>query len=329
MRNTIGFKHLLIKEEHLTYEEVFVMTAISLVAESTEREGVYYVNYEDAMYFAFGKKFSYNDSMRFHFGLSSLENRGFFSVEEKINSHIVIAKVPFIVTPCEHHFVVIKRSDINRIFLSDIPNPKMLLTFYIQLMAMRDGSRQLDKEFRFKIVHMAKSFISKSTELNIKTVREYIKQLSSLKLIVVACPKRSCNDKERHVTCLYSSYEDIDALTSYINKYHSGKYYAPGTYFNDEYETLSYEEKANRYRGYLSKYRWLKEGKTYSREEVYQIKKACEEYNRKQLAKQKENLEKDMDFYPKLKDMSVFDDYDFSDLEKMDQFKIPGVNPFA
>lgn len=329
MKNTIGFKYSLIKEKRLTHDEVFTMVAIELAAEPSMKEGVFYVNYERALYITLGKMYTRSDWTRFLEAINELTKKGLFIVQDNLNNRMVLAKIPFIDTIVTRHFVILDKDEINKIFSSNVANSRMILTFYILLLSMRDGAWFLDKRVRYKVVHMSKSFIAKYTGVNIKTVSEYVQRLASLKVIAIASPKRLYSDTYRNLSCLYSSYSDLEALNIYIDLYHPGRYNILGSSFPDDFEALSDDERANRRRSYLTKYRWLKEGKTYSREEVYQIKKACEEYNRKQLAKQKENLEKDMDFYPKLKDMSVFDDYDFSDLEKMDQFKIPGVNPFA
>lgn len=325
MKENIGIKYSLIKNNYLTCEEVFTMIAISLAAEKTNKDGLYYVNYEDSIYFSLRKVYTRNDYTRFCLGLSALEKRGLFNVEEKINSHIVIAKVPFLVDKKDTNYILLEINEINRILDGNLGEAIRLLKFYIQLLSMRDGSKMIKNEYRFKIIHMPQWYIKKETGLNIKSIAKYLKTLEEKRVIAVSCPKNNSGAGRKKLSNFYSRYKDINILANYVDEIGKGRYLSPYGDFNE----VSSIEKMNRSRSYLAKYRWFKEGKTYSREEVYQIKKACEEYNRKQLAKQKENLEKDMDFYPKLKDMSVFDDYDFSDLERMDQYKLPGVNPFV
>lgn len=330
MKSSITVDFSIIRDKQLNADEVHTLIGLLFSAQSLGKKNTYFVNYEDALYSMYEKL---PDLGSFKLGVKALEKKGLIKLKEDISSVSKVFSIPFISKPKPGFWMTIKRNDILKITSCKRINKKELLRFYILLLSMRDVSRSLDDKYKFKIVNVGHALIEREVGLSDKTVSSYLKLLSSKKLIVVAKPRTSFA-VHSYFRNLYAAYEDKDILTSYVMNEYIDVYNVLGEDEVDEDNHVvidlnsMMEEKRNNSRKRLAMYGWMLRGKEYPIEDVYEIKKAVEEYNKRQRERYLEKLDTDNPCELVQKDMSIFDGYDFTQLERLDNIKVAGSEVF-
>ena len=163
----------------------------------------------------------------------------------------------------------------------------------------------------------------KKLNLNYRTISKYIELLRRLNLIILARPKYE-KGAEKGLQCYYALYEDYQSLRDFVNetgkKYHI-EYYKGSELAQDEIDGLHL-------RKYIAKYTWMKRGKEYPLEEVAEIKKAIEWYNKRNLEYYNRCIEEGVECELVQKNMSVFKKYDLSEYEDVKPKRIFDLDTF-
>ena len=334
MKDFFGVDVSLFRKYDLSPDAVCAFTGITMAAQKCKKfcgENYYFCSFIDIVYSLYDRRYTKKEEDSVNKGIHELLDKKIIRCEEFVEYKYLLAHFPYYME--KPGWTLFHRVDIRHILEQDKKNKKQILKFYMQLLGLRYGGRKISKKYKFKFVLFSQEDIARMLKLSEKTLRNYIQELMQLNIIVGAKPIKY--DVGGHKNNIYADALDRKLLQDYIENELEEEYCIIGETVIPETEKdveenkkINILRKKRDSRSYLAKYRWFKTGKKYSLEDIYYIKKACEEYNYRQIKQQEKSLAMGNIYEPTFKDMSVFDGYDFSDFERMEKIKVPG-DPFT
>lgn len=303
---------------------VFAMLGIILSSKKYLGDDEYIININVATHMLLGRNPNKSEMAHFKNGFQELINQGLIELKFDFDQYTSVIVAPF----CNQ---TIKKGEIwtripleaiHKIMGLDSVNCRDVLRLYIAMVFARNASKSMG-EYRFKIITSTQGYFAKKLNLNYRTISKYIELLRRLNLIILARPKYE-KGTEKGLQCYYALYEDYQSLRDFVNetgkKYHI-EYYKDSELAQDEIDGLHL-------RKYIAKYTWMKRGKEYPLEEVAEIKKAIEWYNKRNLEYYNRCLEEGVECELVQKNMSVFKKYDLSEYEDVKPKRIFDLDTF-
>lgn len=312
LTTTMGRKW--IEDFQLSGNAIMAMLGLKFSSTRYIAEDEFIVDYQTALYYLYEDDYQ-NHLDQFKDGLEELKKKRLYIELKDISKTAKVCKGSFFSSmELDAGWIRISLKNIRKVLSADGINSRNLLKLYIEMLLSRNGSYKLDPKFRYKIMTMPVNYYSKVLNLNERTISKYISVLCKLKLIVKAKPKHT-DIGGNFLRNYYAAYSDVKLLEEYLKKEVSTSYQICYTEkeVDQQKEIISF---ANDSRKKLAKYIWLLKGKEYPSHEVYEIKKAVQNYNDRQMAVYQNCLKKGKPCELVQKDMSIFDKYDFSEYEQ-------------
>ena len=200
------------------------------------------------------------------------------------------------------------QGDVDKIVKSNFANKVQVFRYYVYLMDSINTKTTVylvDGKFKNNIIgHQTQEQLSATSGLSTRTIMRYNTILEELKIIYVCrSGDFSIDDKG-----LISQFPNV--YGRYVNKDYIQKYALDYNQYKDGYRQVQKKKgETNDNRKLAQKYYWLCRGHQYSEEEISRIYGYVIQNNKKyESLFDKEGNE---DYLNKIKDLSVFDNYDF------------------
>ncbi|WP_092245148.1 hypothetical protein [Lacrimispora sphenoides] len=238
---------------------------------------------------------------------SLLENK--YVIGEKISKDSYILNCDSLnVNTTNEKYTVLKISEMRKIMESQYKNKLQVFRYYIYLMDSINSKITIfleSGESKCNVVgHQTQDYLSTISGLSTRTIMRYNTILEDLCVIYVSrADDFVINDKGEisQLPNVYGRYMDKDYIKKYSKDYM--------LYKNGHRQVKEKKLEANDNRKLAQKYYWLCKGTKYPDEEIVKIYNYVKQNNKKYEALyDKEGYE---DYLNKIKDLSVFDNYDF------------------
>ena len=243
-------------------------------------------------------------------GINELVDNGIIIKIDELSKHYVLDCSNLLINTDSIKFTAITFNEVQKIFQVKNINNFLLLRYFVLLIGTISGKITVyleNGEYKNRVVgNFTIDYLSDLSGIGIRTIIEYNKILEKIGLIYIYRQEDFVLDKENNIKRLNNIYgraSDIEYVTMFAKN--QQKYYESYKYLENN------NKKANNKRRLAQMYQQLIKGggKDYSEQDIKEIYKYVitenEKYERMYLKNKCE------DYLDKIRDVSIFDKYEF------------------
>nr|WP_242976795.1 hypothetical protein [Clostridium sp. 3-3] len=245
---------------------------------------------------------------KIYLAINSLLEKGYITGNISSRDSYILNFNSLNVDTTKEKYTVLEIDDMRKIMESQYKSKLQLFRYYIYLMDSINSKITVflegGKSKNNVVGHQTQEYLSSITGLSTRTIIRYNTMLEELCVIYVSrADDFTVNDKGEisQLPNVYGRYTDKDYIKKYSKDY--------SQYMSGHRQVQVKKQEANDNRKLAQKYHWLCKGHKYPDDEIIKIYNYILQSNKKYEALyDKEGYE---DYLNKIKDLSVFDNYDF------------------